>query len=235
LRWHLGIDIPSNHALAHVVKLDQLARIEVQAPELTGWLRKEVKLRAQRLDRHYLTELTIDMTSMSLKLRAESDGDGEGYDVDVNLLTSRFQLTRPMTAEAPYDVSESDATKLGELHKKLLAVARDLAPSRKQLLDATLDDAPLWKEHDPRLVVERMVTVISPIVREIAVHSPSATELALKKLTADNLREEVFVSKSSLLAKLAPVPERLRPVLGPLVRVLESSGRGSQPSYSRLT
>src|SRR5262249_52182734 len=106
--------------------------------------RKEIKLRPQRLDRYYLTELTIGTTSMAMKLRPESNGDGEGYDVDVDLVTSRFQLARPTTtSEAPYDLGESDATKLAELHTRLLAVARELAPSRTGLLDARVDGAPL--------------------------------------------------------------------------------------------
>jgi hypothetical protein len=235
LGWQLEIEIPPDHTLGRVVKLDKLARIEVEAPELTGWLKKEFKLKPQRLDRYYVVELKMDTTSMSMKLRAESDGDGEGYNVDVDLIASRFQLSRPTGSEAPYDVNKSDATKLTELHKRLLAVARDLAPHRKRLLNATFDDAPLWQEHDPKLVVERMIEVISPIVREIVVHSSSTTELALKRLTADRRREEEFVSKSALLAKLASVPERLRPVVEPLVLVLESVGiRAPQPSHPRV-
>jgi serine/threonine-protein kinase len=234
LRWQLEIDIPADHPLGRVLKLEKLARIEVEAPELTGWLRKEIKLRPQRLDRYYILELTLDTTSMSMKLGADSNGEGEGYDVDVDLLASRFQLSRP-TAEAPYDVSETDATKLAELYKTLLAVVRDLAPRRKRLVDATLDGAALWQEHDPRLVVERMIAVISPIVREIAVHSSSTTELVLKRLTADKRREEEFVSTSSLVARLASVPERLRRVVEPLVLVLESVGiRAPQPSRPRV-
>jgi hypothetical protein len=97
-----------------------------------------------------------------------------------------------------------------------------------------LENAPLWKEHDPRQVADRLIAVIAPIVREIAVHSPGGTELALKRLAADKRREEVFVSKASLVQKLAPVPERLRPLLGPLLRVLESVGsRGTHPSQPR--
>jgi tRNA A-37 threonylcarbamoyl transferase component Bud32 len=235
LRWHLEVDIPAEHALGRVARLEKLARIEVEAPELTGWLKKEIKLRPQRLDRYYIIDLTIDSTNMSMKLRAEPNGEGEGYDVDVDLIMSRFQLFRPAAPEAPYDVSEADTVKLIELHKTLLAVARDLAPHRKRLLSATVDNARLWLAHDPALVVERLIEVIAPIVREIAVHSSSTTELALKRLTADKRREEAFVSKASLLAKLSPVPERRRSVVEPLVLVLESVGiRASQPSHPRV-
>jgi len=236
LRWHLELEIPPGHALGRVVRLEKLARIEVQAPELTGWLRKEIKLRPQRLDRFFVTDLTIGATSMTMQLRADADGEGGGFDVDVDLLTSRFQLARPGTTEAPYDLSDADAAKMLDLHKTLLGVAKELAPMRKRLVDATLDDAPLWEKHEPWLVVERLVGVMAPIAREIATHSLSATELVLKRSLAGDRREEVFVSKASLLARLDAVPDRLRAVVAPIALALEAVGiRASQPSYSRLS
>jgi hypothetical protein len=171
---------------------------------------------------------------MILKLRGEADGQGGGFDVTVDALTSKFQLARPDATDAPYDVSEADVVKLVELHKTLLAVAKEIAPSRKRLVAATLDDAPIWEQHEPRQVVERLVAVMAPIAQEIAAHSPSATELVLKRLLADDRREEVFVSKAMLVAKLDTVPERLRAVVAPIVAALATTNvRSSQPSYPR--
>lgn len=236
LRWTLELEVPPNHVLSRVVRLDKLARIEVDAPELTGWLRKEIKLRPQRLDRHYIAELAIDATSMALKLCAEADGEGGGFDVSVDLLTARYQLARLGAPDAPYDLSDTDAAKLRDLHATLLSVAKELARSRRRLIEATLDGAPMWAQHDPREVVDRLVAILAPITWEIATHSLSATELLLKRLTADDRREEVFVSKAALVAKLEPVPERLRPVMAAMAHALEAVGiRESQPSYSGTT
>ena len=233
LRWTLELEIPSSHPLGRVARLEKLARIEVAAPELTGWIRKEIKLRPQRLDRYYVSELAIDATSMTLKLCAEPHGEGEGFDVVLDLLTSRYQLARTGAPEAPYDLSDADAAKMRGLHETLLGVAKELARSRKRLVEATLDDAPMWAQHDPREVVRRLVEVLAPLTWEIATHSLSATELVLKRLTADDRREEVFVSKTLLLAKLEPVPERLRPVVAALALAIEAVGiRASQPSFS---
>lgn len=103
---------------------------------------------------------------------------------------------------------------------------------RKRLLDATFDDAPICQKHDPKEVVERLVTVTAPITRAISMHSPTTTELVLKRLLADDRREEVFVSKAMLLDKLAHVPERLRPVVAPMLLALEATSvRASQPSF----
>jgi serine/threonine-protein kinase len=233
LRYTLDIEIPANHALSRVVRLEKLAKIEVDAPEMTGWLRKELKLKPQRLDKNYIGELAISPTSMILKLPSKADGEGGGFIASLDLLTSTFQLARlGESNDPPYDLDEKDSAKMRELHEQLLGVAKDLARSRKRLVEATFDDTPIGMEHDPRQVVERIVAILAPIVREIAMHSPSSTELVLKRSTADGKREEVFASKSALLAKLAIVPERAHAVMAPLVLAIQATNiRSSQPSY----
>jgi hypothetical protein len=235
-RWSIDLEIPTKHALARAAKLEKLARIEVDAPELTGWIRKEIKLRPQRLDRYFLTALNLGATSFSMQLRSDANGEGDGYDVDVDIAASKFELARPgATDEAPYEVDDSGAAKLRQLHETLCAVARELATSRKRVTELTLDGEPLCEKHDPHVMVERLLSVLVPVVREIGMRSPSSTELALKCLATDNRREEVFVSKAALRAKLDAVPERARAVIGPLALALESVNiRTSQPSYSRI-
>jgi hypothetical protein len=230
LRWQLEIAIPSDHVLSRVVRLEKIARAEIHAPELTGWLRKELKLRPQRLDRFYVTQLAVDTSNMTLGLRDDADGTGDGFDVVVNRSARRFQLVR--TGAEPHDVSDEDTTRLLELHAKMLDVARTLAASRKRVRDATLDDAPLWAAHAPREVVERLVSVMAPITQEIAAHSLSGTELVLKRSLADDRREEVFVSAASLLSRLGHVPDSLRPVLASLVSAIEHGVEPADPARS---
>jgi hypothetical protein len=51
-------------------------------------------------------------------------------------------------------------------------------------------------------------------------------------MASDNRREEVFVSRAALVAKLEPVPERLRTLVADLARAVAEVGpRGSQPSF----
>jgi hypothetical protein len=217
------------------VKLEKLARIEVDAPELTGWIRKEIKLKPQRLDRYFLTSLELGKDNFKMQLRENANGEGDGYDVEVDIPASKYELARPGAKDEPHKVDEAGAAKLTALHATLCAVARDLAASRKRVVESTLDGEPLGEKHDPHVLVERLVAVLVPIVREIGMRSPSATELTLKRLTTDNRREEIFVSKATLRAKLDGVPDRERAFIGPLLLALESVGvRTSQPSYPRI-
>src|SRR5215472_2028590 len=60
LKWTVELDVPPEHPFGRVVRVDRLvSQLEVHAPESGGWLRKEVKIRPQRLDRYYITELIL--------------------------------------------------------------------------------------------------------------------------------------------------------------------------------
>ncbi len=230
LKFTIELDVPAKHAFATAVRLEKIAKLEVEAPELTGWIRKEIKLRPQRLDRHWISALVLRSTGMTLSLSSQADGEGGSFEVALDLLTSTYQLARAGGA-APYDLSDHDSAKVLEVHTQLLAIAKELARSRKRVVTATLDGAPLWVEHPPRQVVDRIAAILAPITSEIAVHSLSTSELVLKRMASDNRREEVFVSRAALLAKLDPVPERVRVVLADVAHAVEELGlRSSQPS-----
>ena len=63
-------------------------------------------------------------------------------------------------------------------------------------------DKPLAEQRDPKLLVEQLVAVMAPVVREIAKRSLAPTELVLKRQTGDGRREEIFVARRDLQVKL---------------------------------
>jgi hypothetical protein len=221
LEARLDLEVPAGHLLAEIVRVDRLAdRLEVHAPELAGWLHKEVKLRPQRLDRHHVAELSIASGESTLKLRAETEGPGPGFDLAFRDETPRATLTRVdergAPAGAPFELSEADATKVRALRDKLAAAATELLQHRKALLGATLDGAPLGVDGSASRLVERMVGAIAPTVREIAARSQSTGELVLRRLLGDGRREELFVSKAELQQKVEPLPAAARLLFAPL-------------------
>jgi len=221
LEARLDLEVPAGHLLAEIVRVDRLAdRLEVHAPELAGWLHKEVKLRPQRLDRHHVAELSIASGESTLKLRAETEGPGPGFDLAFRDETPRATLTRVdergAPAGAPFELSEADATKVRALRDKLAAAATELLQHRKALLGATLDGAPLGVDGSASRLVERMVGAIAPTVREIAARSQSTGELVLRRLLGDGRREELFVSKAELQQRIEPLPAVARGLFAPL-------------------
>jgi hypothetical protein len=214
LEWVVSLDVPSSHPLAHVLRVDRVVeRLEVDAPEEAGWLRKETKIRPQRLDRLHVVELTVDPTETSVKLRTTPEGYGVGFDLLFERDNPQVQLTRTpengVAVDAPYEVTGDDAAKLREFEGALIAMARDLMEHKKELLVASLDDVPIRQIESPRVLVDRLLANIAPTVQEIARRSLAPGELVIKRLLSNNAREELFVSKAELRQKLAALPPSL--------------------------
>ncbi len=215
LDWVVTTEIPASSPLAHVLRIERLVeRLEVQAPEEAGWIRKETKIRPQRLDRLYLAQLTIDPAETLLKLRAAPDGSGGGFDVSFRREPRRVQLIRVAERgaepDAPYDVNAEDSAKLWDLVDQLAQMATALLAHKKAILRATLDDTPADQLDAPRTLADRIVAHIAPIVQEIGRRSLTPGEFVLKRLVSENQREELFVSRAELEQKLQPLSAESR-------------------------
>jgi hypothetical protein len=217
----IELDVPSSHLFGHVIRVDRIVdRLEIQAPEVGGWLHKELKMRAQRLEKLHVVELDLHARESSVTLRASADGSGPGFDILVSADAPRVRVVRAPerdgSSDPPFEVEEQDASDLLALLQKLEGSAHELAVHRKALLQASLDDR-LLRDHDaPTLLVERLIHTIAPMVREIAARSPSTTELVLKRLVSGGRREEIFVTKSELREKIERVPAAFRALFDPL-------------------
>ena len=90
-----------------------------------------------------------------------------------------------------------------EFKDKLLATTVELRRARKSLVEAALGDKRARpRRRDPKIIVERLVAEMAPVVREIAKRSLAPTELVIKRQTGDGRREEIFVSRRDLQVKL---------------------------------
>jgi hypothetical protein len=220
LEWVLEIDVDAPHPFSQVARVDKfLPQLEVSAPELGGWLRKEVRNRTHRLEKLYLVEMAFTPEGGALHLRSSVDEDASGFNAEVDEGGTRVRLHRVGGEQGEIiEPSEADAANLLALHAKLraLALAIPHGDAEARLEEAKLDDRPVAELRDPAIVVDRLVSAMTPIVSEIAQHSLSPTELVLKRLLGDNRREEIFVSKATLSEKLTALPESLRENFKPL-------------------
>lgn len=212
LEFGVELEVPATHAFAHAVRVNRLMpQLEVQAPEMAGWIRKETRMRPQRLDRSYVTSLSLGNNRSRLSVRFNADGTGPGF--DMTLEGKAVGLKRVgETAEDVIDLelSDEDAEKLRGLFDKVAATLVDVSKGRRRLLSATLDGEPLETVRSPSMVVNRVIAAMAPIVKEISARSLTPTELVLKRMVAGNRREELFVPKAELLAKLDPLPSHAR-------------------------
>jgi hypothetical protein len=219
LRAVLDLEIPFGHVLAAVARVERIMeRLEVQAPESGGWLRKEVKQRAHRLDKEFITALVTGGGETTIHLRSAPDGSGVGYDLIVRDRPGPVSLHRIGEAGElpPFDLDETDSAKVRELKDKLLAVLAEQTKARKALVEAVFGETPLSEHKSPRMIVERLVASMAPVVQEIGKRSLAPGELVLKRQVGGGRREEIFVSRSDLRRKLRGLSEGARAVFAPL-------------------
>jgi hypothetical protein len=215
------LEIPGNTLFDKVLRVERLIeRLDVQAPEVGGWLSKGVKQRTQHLEKHHISELSLGPAGGTIKLRVAADGTGAGFDVIFAKEAPPVRLARVAeqegAGEQPFDVDEEDAKKLMALRAKLLAAIGDLTRHRRRLVEAWLDGEVMRTHAKPTLLVERLITNMTPVVQEIASRSQSPNELVLRRLVGSDRREEIFLSKAELKAKLEPLQDANRTLFDPL-------------------
>ena len=128
------LEIPANNLFERVVRVNRLLeRLDIQAPEVGGWLTKGVKQRTQHLEKHHIAELSLGAAGGTVKLRLAADGTGPGFDVIFAREAPRVRLVRVEqqegTADQPFDVEDDDAKKLLVLYSKLAAGVAEREPS----------------------------------------------------------------------------------------------------------
>jgi hypothetical protein len=221
LAWAFDLAIPPNNLWSSMVRIDRVVpALEIRAPQLSGWLSKEVKVKPQRIERHVVTEYVDDGETVSLKLRAEASARA-GFDVQINPAGKRVESIERVAEEGKegasvgaFDLEPDDVGKLVDLAEKLRAATRDF--ERRRLASATVDGAAFETIPNFTALVTRLIATMTPIVREISDRSLTGTELVLRQLLGNDRREEIFVTKASLREKYGQLPGGLRAHFAPL-------------------
>jgi hypothetical protein len=216
------LEVPANSMFERVVRVERLIeRLDVQAPEVGGWLSKGVKQRTQHLEKHHISELSLGPSGGTIKLRVAADGSGPGFDVILAKEAPRVRMVRVDQQEGatdqPFDVDEEDAKKLLALHGKLSAAVAELTRHRRRLVEAWIDGEVMRTHAKPTLLVERLIANLAPVVQEISARSQSPNELVLRRLLSGDRREEIFMPKAELKAKLEPLQDANRALFEPLL------------------
>jgi hypothetical protein len=218
LEWESELAIPDGSLFASAVRVDRVTpQLEIRAPQLTGWISKEVKIRPQRLERHVVTELVDDGTKIAFKLRAEP-GVEAGFDFEIEPAAKKVRASRVGPANdasvGSFDVADEDVGPLVDLAKKLLASVEGFEVA--ELLATNVDGGEFREMPTFVPFVEKLVAMLAPIVHEISDRSLTPTELVLRRALANDRREELFVAKATLREKYANLPEPLRALFAPL-------------------
>ncbi len=213
----IELEVPAGHLFAGPLRVDRIAeRIEVSAPEMSGWIQKSLKTKPHRLDRYHVVSVVITAADMRMKLRAAADGTGDGFDLHQTTSPAQVSIVRigeqGATVGDPSVADEAEVLALRPMLDRVRESALELGTHRKRLLDARLDGEPVATLERPVELLDCLVAAIAPTVREISRHSLAPDELVLKRMLAGGKREEFFVSKAELRTVLdgAPIVTRSR-------------------------
>lgn len=230
LEWSTELSVPEDGTWSEPVRVAKLADgLSIVAPQLSGLIKKEVKHKKQRLDRHLVTKIVDDGSTMRTELRADA-GEGDGFDLVVTFTDQKVAITKtgdPDDASVgPFEVEPEDAASLLDFAKKLRAAANDLP--RKRLIAASFDEVPFDGNNttaQPHLVqlVGRFVEKLAPTIQEIAVRSRSDEELVLRRLLDDGRREEFFMPKARIRELLESLDADHRNIFAPATSALDAT------------
>jgi hypothetical protein len=213
----IGLEVPAASLLARSLRVgDVVEGLEIQVPKTAGWIRKESRLSTEKLGRFLVCGCAVGARSKRVATR--TDALDEGYDFHLSGDGSPARAVRISpggAAPTEFELGEGDARAVAAFIDRLVASIQELAANRKALMQVEIDGEPFENHRLPSTLVARMVEVMAPAVREIAARSGSALELVLRRQLGDGRREERFVRRADLLAKLAPLPRIQRAVLAP--------------------
>ncbi|MDF2691752.1 MAG: hypothetical protein K0S65_135 [Labilithrix sp.] len=213
LAWTLEVGVPDGHAWSTPMRVERLTQhLEIRAPQLSGWISKEVKVKPQRLERHVVTQLVDDRSVLRVELRTEPTS-GVGFDFEVDPEKgSIVKAVRVGPADdqsvGPFELQVEDVPLIVELVTKLRASLGDL--ERRPNISATFDGTDFRTLPTFVDFVERLVAMMAPICQEISARSLTPNELVLRRLLSNDRREEIFVAKVTLREKLAVLPPESR-------------------------
>lgn len=216
LTWKCELAFPAGHLFNQSLRVDHVQQgLDVHAPELTGWIKKEVKVRQQQLERYTITEVDAEGSQVVVRLRNEPNS-ADGFDLTSDPEAGHIAAIR-IGADAsagPFDVEATDAPKLIAFCKE---VQKSLAEAkRNRLMEAKYGDVDFHQVPTFVDIVERLMMELAPMAHEIARHSLEPDELVLRWRLSDDRREEIFVSKTTLREKYEQLPRDTWKLFEPL-------------------
>ena len=122
----------------------------------------------------------------------------------------------PGTEALPSVLAVQDAVSLERLWTLLRSACGPLQAHRSRLISALLEGRDVFESNSATKLVVMIVKQLAPIAQEISRRSPNPAELSLKLEDDGGKRQEIYVKKSALGAKLGNVPFAARHVFEPL-------------------
>ncbi len=238
------LQIPDAHEWGRHKRVGDLAPgTEVHMALESGLIWKKVAVQPVRLDRYFVASFRVGVLRSSITLRRQATS-GSGFRLDFDASGDRMRVLLAQlgedgseTPEPVVELSGEDSIHVLRLWQRVLDSTEDLTRRRQRMTRATYGDRALGELDEPRLVAERMVGVLAPMVREIAKRSGAPGELVLRRDVRAGRREEIYITTAELHERVLTLPPLLREVFAAFELDKPRSPRApapSLPTYSEI-
>jgi hypothetical protein len=199
-----------------------IARLSLPVGVRKAWLSRTMTAEVVQLTDSYLGGFTLTERTADIRLRRKPELR------DNLVIHLRYEESKQLTAEVervgedegvdapPVELEADDLMQLGDLWKQLRAAMRETLRRKDRLLSARFNGQDVLHDDELLAFVNRMITLLGPVVSEIARRSPNPNELSLKRETDDGRREEVYLRKTELVQRLRSLPADLQERFAPL-------------------
>lgn len=178
------------------------------------------RLEPVRLDDYTIGSFLLAEDTAQIALRRRPN-EPDSYIFDARLDDGRLvaELTRPLEAgerALPTAVEEGDRQKILTLWEHVRRGVEGPLDRRERLVALFADREDVFETGHYLPLIERLVRSFAHTVAEIGRRSPNAEELSLKREADTGTREELYLRKRDIVARLAKLSEGEREILAPL-------------------
>jgi hypothetical protein len=177
------------------------------------------------LDEYYLGGFELADDNAQLRLRRKpNEKDVLVFDMrytDQGFFAEVQHPGEADTASLEPVLDQTSATELERFVMLLRSAVGQVVKHKSRVLGITIHGHDVFEEHLVNQLLSTIVKIIAPTVTEISRRSTSPAELTLKTESDEGRREEIYVKKAELYAKLDTVPVTERPVFEPLRAALD--------------
>lgn len=218
----LTLAIPQGHEWSRPRRIaDFTPGMEIRLPQESGWLSKRVELLPVKLDRLFVSSVTLSEAQAVLLLRRTPTA-GEGFQLRITLEESPRVLltTLPesgiLDGEPPLPLEGEDRIQVLKLWSRIGDSTASLPMRRQSLIAAHFEGISLTTLEAPASIAARLIALLAPIVQEIGRRSGAPSELVIRRDLGQGRREEIYITRAELEQKILVLPPELRSAFDPL-------------------
>jgi hypothetical protein len=214
----------------------QPVKVEVLVPHITVHLPRKkafggAKPAPVALDKTALIAFERGSGTTTLILRDNPSKPSPGY-----RFTIEGASVTAIAIDSAHDTSgqdlmldADDGTRIIQLADAVFA-ALDGLRAHRQLSDLKIGNQGVGDFPQPRVVIDGILTALTPLARSLKEKSRVPGELVLKRDIGDGRREELFVPRAALAAKFSPLPQEYRRLFEEMGLSREATQPGAPPS-----